>query len=520
MSKNYDMIATVDIDIASPIVDDTSFDNMLIVGPLPKAVSEKAPPAVGVYSSVDEVIAAGWCTSGDEADPVGVAAKVAFAQKPTPTQIYIAPQQFTASAIVAGNTIKTANAVVEQYVGKKEGLTGCTIAFDADSRVMKLKLTGSAMSVKNTGIFEALKVLTEDGYTISVEGTAVTDSKSFTALPVFERITALGKGDEPIQFTVNVKSVDGPDVPYGVIVHYPSSKNVDITELDYNTEPISNPQEEIEPAVATIQRAISTAGWYVVCPAGVNRAEYGDIAEYIENQEKMCIYTEMNYFGVGSDGENSSTIDKIYFRTLGIYGREYKGQPDEEVPVANQYMNVAFVAKWLSYEPGSETTAFKTLEGVSPSELSTTDMKALENDNLNYFITVGNKNITMNGKVIAGEWADIIRFRDWLKNDMQVRVVNTFVAMPKIPYTNPGIALIQNQMIASLKAGQDAGGISEDEFDESGSAIPGYTTSVPLSTSVSDSEKKTRKLPRCFFKARLSGAIHFAELSGSLTSSV
>ena len=26
MSKNYDMIATVDIDIATPIVDDTSFD--------------------------------------------------------------------------------------------------------------------------------------------------------------------------------------------------------------------------------------------------------------------------------------------------------------------------------------------------------------------------------------------------------------------------------------------------------------------------------------------------------------
>ena len=32
MSKNYDMIATVDIDIASPLVDDTSFDNLLIMG--------------------------------------------------------------------------------------------------------------------------------------------------------------------------------------------------------------------------------------------------------------------------------------------------------------------------------------------------------------------------------------------------------------------------------------------------------------------------------------------------------
>ena len=31
MSKNYDMIATVDIDIATPIVDDTSLDRKSVV---------------------------------------------------------------------------------------------------------------------------------------------------------------------------------------------------------------------------------------------------------------------------------------------------------------------------------------------------------------------------------------------------------------------------------------------------------------------------------------------------------
>ncbi len=114
-------------------------------------------------------------------------------------------------------------------------------------------------------------------------------------------------------------------------------------------------------------------------------------------------------------------------------------------------------------------------------------MKALADANLDYFITVGNKNITMNGKVVAGEWADVIRFRDWLKNDMQVRVVNLFVTRPKVPYTDSGIGLVQNQMLASLKAGQDVGGIAEEEFDEDGNSIPGYTTSVPLAASLSAS---------------------------------
>lgn len=180
-------------------------------------------------------------------------------------------------------------------------------------------------------------------------------------------------------------------------------------------------------------------------------------------------------------------------------------------------MNVAWVAKWLNYESGSETSAFKTLASVYPSELTTTEMKALEGNNMNFFVTVGNKNITMNGKTRGGEWADIIRFRDWLKNDMQVSVVNLFVSRPKVPYTDSGIALVQNQMIASLKRGQNAGGVAEDEFDEDGNTIPGFVTSVPLAASIPTSEKASRKLRKCKFKARLAGAIHFAEITGSLT---
>ena len=385
MSKNFDLIATVDIDIQTPIVDDTSFDNLLIVGPLPKVAPDKAPPKVGAYSSVDEVLAAGWVASGDDADPVGVAAQVAFGQSPRPYTVYIAPIQTK---------------------------------------------------------------------TVQVE-----DEES-------------GEVDEIV---------------------------------------------EAESTVETIQRAVATSGWYVVCTAGVDPAEYEEIAAYIETQEKMFVYTEMDYFGAGEEGENASCVGAVYFRSMGVYGKEESDQAVEDVPEANAYINVAFAAKWLNYESGSETSAFKTLASVYPSKLTTTEMKALEADAMNYFITVGNKNITMNGMTRGGEWADVIRFRDWLKNDMQLAVVNLFVTRPKVPYTDSGIALVQNQMIASLKRGQNAGGIAEDEFDEDGNTIPGFVTSVPLSSGITASEKASRKLRNCKFKARLAGAIHFAELKGSLT---
>ncbi len=388
MSKNYDMIATVDIDLETPLVDNTSFSNLLIVGPLPKVTPKKAPPEVGAYSSIDEVVEAGWETSGDGADPVGVAAQVAFGQSPTPTTIYIAPIQ-----------------------------------------------------------------------------------------------------------TVTTPATDG--------------------EGEATTAP--------ESAVETLRRAMGTSGWYVVCTAGVDKTEYEDIAAYIETQRKMFVYTELDCFPKAGEerGEDEDlvkpSVGTVYFRTVGVYGRVSTDQTDEEIPEANKYLNVAFTAKWLNYASGSETSAFKTLASVYPSELSTTEMKALEAKNLCFFITVGNKNITMKGITVGGEWADIIRFRDWLQNDMQLRVVNLFIVNPKVPYTDNGIALVQNQMIASLKAGQDAGGIAESEFDEDGNEIPGFQTSVPLAASLSASEKASRKLTKCKFKARLAGAIHFAEVKGSLT---
>ena len=111
----------------------------------------------------------------------------------------------------------------------------------------------------------------------------------------------------------------------------------------------------------------------------------------------------------------------------------------------------------------------------------------------------------------------MIRFRDWLKNDMQVRVVNLFIMNTKIPYTDEGIALIHNAMIASLKRGQVMGGIARDEFDDDGVRISGFATSVPLASSLTASEKASRILRGCKFRARLAGAIHFAEIKGSLT---
>lgn len=379
MNQNLDLIATVKIDIASPIVSQTSFDNLLIVGPLPQVAPATAPALVGEYKSLKEVTDAGWVTSGSGADPVGVAAMVAFSQSPAPSKIYIAPIQTT---------------------------------------------------------------------TTTVENETVTTPEAVTT---------------------------------------------------------------------TVDRALDTDGWYVLCTAGVAASSYDDIADKIETTEKLFCYTELS--GISS-GSITAGVDTTHDRTFGIFGKESGTQLDANIPEVNKYMSVAFVAKYLNYKSGTETAAFKQLKLVKPASLSGTEINALKAKNLSYFTSVGGKNVTMEGTVCSGEWIDVMRFRDWQKNDMQVRVVNLFIANPKISLTDAGIALIENAMHESLKSGQDVGGIAPIEFDAEGNEIPGYTVSVPLAANLSESQKASRSLDGFTFTARLAGAIHFADLKGNLVYSM
>lgn len=72
MSMELDRICTVDISLATPISDNASFDNILILGHAP-AKPKGSIEAVAAYSGLDELTALGVVATGENADPVGVA---------------------------------------------------------------------------------------------------------------------------------------------------------------------------------------------------------------------------------------------------------------------------------------------------------------------------------------------------------------------------------------------------------------------------------------------------------------
>ena len=258
-----------------------------------------------------------------------------------------------------------------------------------------------------------------------------------------------------------------------------------------------------EKATTALDRAIETPGWYGIAPCGVSSDKLADIATWADENTKFLGFTV-------TDGKNP--ISTSYARAYGFGTKSSQTYPN------NIYTHVAMMATGLSYEAGSETWAYKTLNGIEPEPYTQTEIAALKEANLNCYVHCAGKNITLDGRTVSGEWIDVIRFRDWLQNDMQKGIYNLFIMNPKVPFTSKGITLIQNQMIASLKKGQTKGGIAETEYDADGNEIVGFTTSVPTAASVSDADKAARTLKGCKFTARLAGAIHLAEVNGTLVS--
>lgn len=260
--------------------------------------------------------------------------------------------------------------------------------------------------------------------------------------------------------------------------------------------------KEEEPTAA-LERALNTDGWYHILPAGIDHKKYNALAVYTESQEKMLGITL-------AAAEESPIIQSGLMRTH--VWRLADNQSTEYDP----YLHVAICAKTSSYNPGSETWAFKQLTLITPGIFSSNDVTKMDEACENYYVEIAKKNISQGGKVLGDEWIDIIRFRDWLKSKIQTEVYNVYLANDKVPFTDAGIALIENALEAALKAGQTAGGIAEDFYDNDGTKTPGYSIYAPLASSFTAAQKKSRKLTGLTWKAYLSGAIHAVSLSGKL----
>lgn len=183
-----------------------------------------------------------------------------------------------------------------------------------------------------------------------------------------------------------------------------------------------------------------------------------------------------------------------------------------EKPADYAYSAAALVGATAGLAAGSFTYKNLILKGLTPLDLTSTELKAIHDAGAVSFVTKAGDNVTSEGIVTSGEYLDIIDSEDYIIQQVTYRTQKLLNQVKKIPYTNAGIAQLENVAITVLKEAAMAGMIAYD--DESGSYQ--YSTNFGLRDAQPDSDRVARKYAGGTFSFKLAGAVHEVEIIGEI----
>jgi hypothetical protein len=251
------------------------------------------------------------------------------------------------------------------------------------------------------------------------------------------------------------------------------------------------------------------SSWYGLVMVERVKQTQIDAAEWTESNDRLFV-TATNEADVLNPALSTDLISVLkntrYYRTAVLF----------HTNALTEYPDAAWAGRVFTIQPGGETWALKGLASVTPSPLTGTQRQTIINKGGNTFeFYQAQIALTNPGKVAAGEWIDVIRFRDWLKDTIQTNLVAMMINRDKVPYTDAGIQLCVNNLRKSLQEGQNVGGIAPGELDAAGETVPGFVITFPRSIDLAPNVKASRILD-LGFTARLAGAIHVVEITGAL----
>lgn len=454
---NIDRIVNVLISLKTAGINKKNFSTMLVAGPHVYTL-----PRVTAYTKADDMLTDGFAAT----DPLYLAVRDSLSQIPRPRYVKVGRRQVDVVTLQIDSVSNAADYVLK--ILKKaadSSTTTLTYTYTSDANATKAEIAGG------------------------LEDLITADANS----PVSAAVST-----DDLVLTNKVAGA-------AFAVQLPKSMSV-------KSAPATTP---VAPAVSTVANDMAAINnedknWYGWGLTSRASADIIAAADWNESAGKLFAVSIAEAGAIDA----ASTTDTGYLLKEGNYFRTAWWY---HADAATDFPELATMARCFAVLPGGETWANKRLAGVNTDRLTETQYLAVTGKNGNTFESFEDSvSITQNGKVAAGEWIDVIRFRDWLQTEMQTNVFVTIVNRDKVPYTDGGIATIEAQMKKALDLGQRRGGIAPTEYDSANNEIPGYVTSMPLAASISANTKASRILEDATFSARLAGAIHVANITGSL----
>ncbi|MGG3450185.1 DUF3383 family protein [Domibacillus aminovorans] len=238
-------------------------------------------------------------------------------------------------------------------------------------------------------------------------------------------------------------------------------------------------------------------------------------------------YDEDWYFAVVSDeviAEQIKVADFIELKKFKMFSMRTKLQADRATIKAKSYkytintyhvpdegIDAALVGALGSQEVGSLTWKFKTLKGITPTEMLDDEMNTIHADGAICYVRKMGIAQTSEGKVVSGEYIDVVHGLSWVITEIEKNVQNTYIQNKKLPFDHRGIATLDSATKTALKLGHRQGIIAEDDAKN-----PIYSTSTLSRTEVQAAERGARIYNGLGFSFELAGAIHEANITGEV----
>lgn len=252
----------------------------------------------------------------------------------------------------------------------------------------------------------------------------------------------------------------------------------------------------VDSDLAAIDLENPARDWYMLGLTSRAAADIRVAAGVIETQRRMFIACsdDADVITTATDDIASYLELLAYNRTAYLYSEDQANYPE-----------FAWMGLVLPEDPGSETWKFKTLAGVATDSLTATAETNLAAKKANFYTLIAGVGITQEGAVASGEFIDVIRGIDWLQARIEEAVFGRLASSVKVPYTDAGAAIIENEVKAILAQAVRVGLLSDN---------PAPSTSVPLVADVATASRAARLLPDVEFDGTLAGAVHATNISG------
>jgi len=257
-----------------------------------------------------------------------------------------------------------------------------------------------------------------------------------------------------------------------------------------------------DPGIATDMAAILNAdqSWYTVTPTTSSEAELNALSAWcLSNGKIMIAASQETAIITNSTSDIASDLEGLDNERAALMFH----------PRASQYAGAAMAGVLLASDPGSMTLKFKPLAGVSVYNLTTTQLGYAKAKNCNTYQNVAGQKMVREGTTSkTNRFVDFRRDLDWLEATIETDMASLLARLPKVPFTDAGIAQASSALRGALTKGQQAGVLDP---------LTAFTITAPKVVDTSADDREARILRTLYWTARVAGAVHSITIRGSLS---